>query len=184
MVSLFHSVILPPRPGAAWLAASVKAEFGALQAGAPKQPPLRLEKGAIAFGICYESMFDVATAAKAKDANFLLNISNYAWFYGSYASDQHLQAAQVRARETGRWFGQAANGGLTALIDQRGLVRDILPMEVTGILHGDVEMREGMTPFMVLGNTPLVASCLVLLLVSLLPLARRPFHRQARVSGV
>lgn len=154
-------------PGASWLAASVMAEFGALQAGAPNQPPLRLKQGAIALGICYESMFDIATAAKARDANFLLNISNYAWFYGSYASDQHLQAAQVRARETGRWFGQAANGGLTALIDQRGVVRDVLPMEVVGVLQGKVEMREGMTPFMQMGNIPLVFACLAMLMLSL-----------------
>lgn len=153
--------------GASWIAARVQAEFGALRAGARGQPPLRLNGAAIAFGICYESLFDTASAEKAKESNFLVNLSNYAWFHGSYAGEQHLQAAQLRARESGRWLAQAANSGLTALIDPHGAVRDVLPPDVRGILHGEVTLREGMTPFMRTGNAPLLAACLAVLLLSL-----------------
>lgn len=149
--------------GAAWIWRRVRAEFGSLSPGSAGQAPLRLPQGAVAIGICYESLFDTATARKAQGANLIVNISNYAWFQGSHASDQHLQAARLRARETGRWFLQSGNGGLTAAIDPGGRVRALLPRDATAVLEADVRMHEGVTPFMQLGNWPLLLACAVLL---------------------
>lgn len=155
--------------GAAWLARLVQAEFGSLLAGDPAQPPLRLPQGAVALSICYESLFDTATARKAERANLIVSISNYAWFGGSYAGAQYLQVARLRARETGRWFVQAANSGLTAMIDPKGRVRQVLPADVTGVLDGEVSMQGGGTPFMLVGNVPLVVACMALLAALLAP---------------
>ena len=149
--------------GARWIAQLVQPELGALLAGAADQPPLRLAHGSVALSICYESMFDTLIAHKAATANLLLNISNFAWFTGSYADAQHLQAGRLRARETGRWFVQGANTGLTAIVDPHGVVRQELPADVTGVLAGAVSMQDGSTPFMLLGNAPLLAACLLLL---------------------
>ncbi|MES2320126.1 MAG: apolipoprotein N-acyltransferase [Pseudomonadota bacterium] len=150
-------------PGAGWIAQRVQPELGTLLAGDPDQPPLHLAQGAVALGICYESMFDTLIARKARTANLILNISNFAWFTGSYADAQHLQAGRMRARETGRWFVQSANTGITAIVDPHGVVRQVLPADVTGVLEGAVTMQDGSTPFMLMGNAPLLAACLVFL---------------------
>lgn len=159
--------------GAGWLAGRVQAKFSSMRPGLAGQAPLKLPQGRVALGICYESMFDTSTAAKARAANLLVNISNFTWFDGSYGSAQHLQAGQMRARESGRWFVQAANSGMTAIVDHKGAVQDALPPEVSGILEGTVVMYEGETPFMVAGNAPLLGACLLTLTLGVLRGARR-----------
>lgn len=157
-------------PWSEWLTGRIYRHFGALVPGAPGQPALVLPKGRVALGICFESLFDVATADKARDAGLLVNLTNFGWFDGSYAAAQHLQAGQMRARETGRYFVQVSNSGGTAIAGPDGRLRAVLPGEVTAVLDGEVEMMAGATPFMRFGNAPLLGACLALLLY----LVRRP----------
>lgn len=150
-------------PWTEWITSRMYRQFGALTAGRPGQPALALGRGSVAFGICFESLFDTAIADKARGAGLLVNLSNFGWFDGTYAAAQHLQAGQMRARETGRWFVQVSNSGVTAIVDPHGVVQSSLPAEVLGVLDGDVEMMQGETPFMRFGNTPVVLGCLLLL---------------------
>jgi apolipoprotein N-acyltransferase len=144
-------------PGGGWIYRQLGSHFSTMWPGTADQAPLALPGATVAFSICFESLFDTAMAAKAKTAEVLVNTSNFAWFDGSYAAAQHLQAGQMRARETGRWFLQAANSGQTAIVDQHGVVRHVLPAEVMGVLDGEVRLFDGQTPFMVLGNAPILA---------------------------
>ena len=148
----------------AWLTGSMYRHFGDLTPGMPDQPPLGLPKGKVALNICFESLFDVASAHKARDAGLLVNLTNFGWFDGSYAAAQHLQAGQMRARETGRWFVQVGNSSGTAVVSPDGVIRAALPENVTAVLDTRVEMVRGTTPFMRFGNVPLLAASLVLLL--------------------
>jgi apolipoprotein N-acyltransferase len=86
----------------------------------------------------------------------MLNLTNFAWFSGSYAPAQHLQVAQMRALETARWFVQVSNTGMTAIVDAKGIVRQELPQDQAGILDGRVQLLTGRTPFMIFGNWPLL----------------------------
>lgn len=70
--------------------------------------------------ICFESMFDDLAAARAKKADFLLTITNDAWFGRSAAARQHIMSGPFRAVENGKYFVQAANSGISAVIDPRG----------------------------------------------------------------
>lgn len=166
--------------------------FEALSSGNQVQPPLTLPQGTIAVSICFEDLFDVEIAAKARAAQLLLNTSNFAWFDGTYAAAQHLQVGQMRARETGRWFVQASNSGLTAMVDQRGAIRLVLPAEVRGALEGRAHLFDGVTPFMLVGNVPMLVGSVVLLFWFGMPLltgcviscrsrffikSRRPHHK-------
>lgn len=162
-------------PWATWLTARIYREFGALAPGEPGQAPLVLPKGSVALGICFESLFDTATAGKAAGAGLLVNITNFGWFDGSYAAAQHLQAGQMRARETGRVFVQVANSGGSAIAGPDGKLRAALPDEVTAVLDGEVEMMQGTTPFMRFGNGPLLGASLALVLTALLS-GLRPAH--------
>jgi apolipoprotein N-acyltransferase len=148
----------------AWLTSSMYRHFGDLTPGTLDQSPLTLPKGKVAFNICFESLFDVANARKARNAGLLVNLTNFGWFDGSYAPAQHLQAGQMRARETGRWFVQVGNSGGTAVVGPDGVIRAALPEEVTAVLYAGVEMIRGTTPFMRFGNVPLLGASLVLLL--------------------
>lgn len=161
-------------PWTEWLTDRIYTHFGALVPGAAGQAPLALPKGRVALGICFESLFDTATAAKARDAQLLVNMTNFAWFDGSYAAAQHLQAGQMRARETGRWFVQVSNSGLSALISPDGALQSVLPAAAMAVLDGEVGLYQGNTPFMLFGNFPLVAACVLLLAWLCLPATCAP----------
>lgn len=155
-------------PWSVWVTDRLYRRFGALAPGALFQPPLVLDKGRVSIGICFESLFDTATAIKARDAGMLVNLTNFGWFDGTWAAAQHLQAGQMRARETGRWFVQVSNSGGTAIVDPGGVVQSALAPEITGVLDGDVTMMQGITPFMRFGNTPLLATCVLVLVLAFL----------------
>jgi apolipoprotein N-acyltransferase len=105
----------------------------------------------------------------------MLNLSNLAWFEDSGALPQHLQISRMRALETQHPMLRATNTGATAIINSRGVVAAALPMQVVGALDGLVQGYAGMTPYIRLGNAPVLGVCGVLLAVALL--ARRRLRR-------
>jgi len=112
--------------------------------------------------ICYEDIFGEEVIEVLPEAEILLNVSNDAWFGESLAPDQHLQASQMRALETGRWMVRSTNTGVTAAIDERGRVVARLPWFVTGTLVQRVEPRSGTTPYVRWGNWAAVIAALAL----------------------
>lgn len=147
--------------GTGWIGARLGMDLNGLAPGAAEQAPLTVAGARVALSICFEDLFDTAMASKARDAGVLVNLTNFAWFAGSYAPVQHLQVAQLRALENARWFVQVSNTGMTALIDAHGRIRQQLPADEAGVLHGEVRLLAGDTPFMVLGNWPLLLAGVV-----------------------
>ncbi len=73
--------------------------------------------------ICFEDIFpDLAREFVRKGANFLVNITNDAWFARSSAAYQHAQASVFRAVENRINVLRAANTGLSCFIDQKGRI--------------------------------------------------------------
>ena len=102
--------------------------------------------------ICYEDIFGEEVIDALPAAQVLLNVSNDAWFGDSLAPDQHLQASQMRALETGRWMVRSTNTGATAAIDPSGRVVKRLPGFARGTLVVSVVPMKGLTPYARLGN--------------------------------
>lgn len=73
--------------------------------------------------ICFEDIFpDLARRFAAKNTDFLVNITNDAWFGKSSAAYQHAQASIFRAVENRINVLRAANTGLSCFIDQKGRI--------------------------------------------------------------
>src|SRR6185312_1869420 len=111
----------------------------------------------------YEDMYGEEVIDSLPAAQVLVNVSNDAWFGHSLEPEQHLQASQMRALETGRWMVRATNTGVTAAIDEHGRVVSRLPDYTQGTLYADVVPREGMTPYARTGNLPVLAIVAALL---------------------
>ena len=117
--------------------------------------------------ICYEDAFGEEVIEALPEAAYLVNVSNDAWFGDSLAPWQHLELAQLRALETGRWMVRATNTGVSAIVDPRGRIAAISPQFERHVLSGQIEPRAGMTPYASWGNwPPVVVALLVLGLVA------------------
>ncbi|MGI9391381.1 MAG: apolipoprotein N-acyltransferase [Boseongicola sp.] len=88
--------------------------------------------------ICYEAIFPQHGRALNERPNLLLQITNDAWFGTFSGPYQHLDQARFRAAEQGLPLVRAANTGISAVIDARGLVIEALPLGASGII--DVAM--------------------------------------------
>ena len=152
-------------PGFRWVLAVLKIPMSDFTRGSAGQAPL--EAAGIPFGIaiCYEDLFGAEVIEALPRAQILLNVSNDAWFGHSFAADQHLQASQMRALESGRWMVRSTNTGATAAIDERGRVVSRLAPFTAGALVAQVTPRDGRTPYAMWGNLPalLLAAALGLL---------------------
>lgn len=124
--------------------------------GETQQAPLVFGATRLAANVCYEDIFGDELRLGARDATLLANVSNMAWFDGSWAADQHLQMSRIRALENSRWIIRATNTGATAIINQRGDVVGRLQAGRAGILEDTVENRSGLTPYTRWGDTPIL----------------------------
>jgi apolipoprotein N-acyltransferase len=141
-------------PGFGWILAVLRIPMSDFARGSDAQPPLRAAGIPLGVAICYEDIFGEEVIDALPEAQILVNVSNDAWFGRSFAAEQHLQASQMRALETGRWMVRSTNTGATAAIDPRGRVVSRLAPFTVGTLVEKVEPRAGMTPYARAGNVP------------------------------
>lgn len=72
--------------------------------------------------ICYEIIFPNKTIAKSSAPDFIVNVTNDAWYGDSPGPHQHLVKARFRAIEEGMPVLRAANTGISAIIDPYGRI--------------------------------------------------------------
>jgi apolipoprotein N-acyltransferase len=148
--------------------------------GDEQQLPLRVRGYNIGTAVCYEVAYPDTTRKNAIDSDFLLTISNDAWFGTSAGPLQHLQMVQMRALENGRWFLRATNTGVTVIIDHKGRIVNRAPQFERTVLRGEVQARVGNTPFMRFGHYPLLILIALLLLLSYLGKTASTYVRLGR----
>jgi apolipoprotein N-acyltransferase len=141
--------------------------------GADDQPLLTIDGRPIETMICFEDAFGSEIAARARDAAYLVNVTNDAWFANSSAPHQHLAFSRLRAMETGRWFLRSANTGISALISPDGEVVQRSRQFEQAVLRGEAEPRRGQTPYQRWRNTPLWIGSALLVLAAVLWQRRR-----------
>ena len=155
---------MPLRPLLQWWFEWVNIPLLDFHRGSEAPRPMRMLGQQLAVNVCYEDGFNHEILRQLPQASILVNVSNLAWFSGSHALMQHLQMSQLRSMETGRPMLRATNTGMTAIIDHRGRVLQVLPSDRVGLLEGQVQGMQGQTPFVRWGNGPVLALSLALLL--------------------
>lgn len=135
--------------------------------GEREQAPLPVKGQKMGSAVCYEVAYPDTTRRNAVDTDFMLTISNDAWFGTTAGPWQHLQMVQMRAIETGRWFLRATNTGVTVIIDEQGQIVKQAPQFERTVLRGQVQAREGKTPYVHFGNLPVLSFVLLALLAGI-----------------
>jgi apolipoprotein N-acyltransferase len=99
-----------------------------------------------------------------------VTVTNDAWFGHSTARYQHLQIAQMRAIETGRYLVRAANDGISGVIGPDGRVLATAPGWEPTVLRTAVVPMLGLPPYARFGNwliISLAATTLAVILISM-----------------
>ncbi len=120
--------------------------------GADHQAPVRAGGLVLLPAICYDDSYGSSNLGMLPAANALVTVTNDGWFGHSTARYQHLQIAQMRSIETGRYLIRAANDGISAIIGPDGRVLATAPGYVPAVLRGSVVPMQGLPPFARFGN--------------------------------
>jgi apolipoprotein N-acyltransferase len=147
----FTEAIWGPPWARRWLA-FMKLPTEGFQYGAAGQPPIRAGGLILLPAVCYDDAYGTSNLAMLHTANALVTVTNDGWFGHSTARYLHLQIAQMRSLETGRYLLRAANDGISAIIAPDGRVLATAPGFVPAVLRGEVVPMLGLPPFARFGN--------------------------------
>lgn len=168
--------------GFRWFVNLMHIPLGDFTAGDTLQKPFHVKDQWILPNICYEDLFGEEIADQIRHEyrsghptpTLLLNVSNIAWFGHTIALPQHLQISQMRAMETGRPMLRATNTGVTAVINEKGLVLGELPAYIEGELDATLRGTRGATPYIRFGNLTILLIALASLVAARWLSARHP----------
>ena len=113
--------------------------------------------------ICYEAVFPQDIAAAPERPDFLLQITNDAWFGELSGPYQHLAQARLRAVEQGLPMVRVANTGVSAMIDPLGRVTAEIPLGQAGWLDAALPEALPSTLYARTGDLPMAVFLLGLL---------------------
>ena len=133
--------------------------------GENNQHALSIKNHKLGAAICYEVAYPNLTRRNAQNSDFLITVSNDAWFTGTAGPWQHLQMVQMRAKENGRWFIRATNTGVTAFIDHNGHIVKQAPLDEEFVLRGDLPAMQGQTLYNRLSDYPILIFSILLLVM-------------------
>lgn len=150
----------------AWLNAYVQIPMSDFSRGARYQPLIQANHIPIAAFICYEIAYPSEVLDALPAGKLLLAISDDSWFGKSIAPPQHVEIAQMRALETGRYLLMGTNDGVTAIINTKGQIVQAAPTFETAVLHGVVQPMSGATPWVRIGIYPVMGMMMILLCFS------------------
>lgn len=137
-------------------------------AGSSEQSYLTAGDIRLAPFICYEIVYPQLVSSWFPESDLIVTISNDAWFGKSVGPLQHLEMAQMRALEVGRYLIRATGNGVSAIVNERGKIVSRSTQFKRETLSGEVFLMQGATPFALAGNWSILALCAISCLLPLL----------------
>ena len=126
------------------------------------QPNLVASGRHLVAALCYEIIFSEQVRQNVTpDTDFILTLSNDAWFGHSIGPLQHMEIARMRALELGKPLIRATNNGVTAVTDYKGRITKQVPQFQTEVLKAEVTSTSGNTPYRSLGSWLLYLWCAI-----------------------
>ena len=115
--------------------------------------------------VCYEAIFPDNIIDKNNPPQFLLNLTNDAWFGSSSGPYQHFDMVRMRSIEYGMPTVRVANSGISAMINPIGKTVIAIPLGTKGVV--DVMLMEKLpnTFYLKNGNVAVVLIAILLLLI-------------------
>jgi apolipoprotein N-acyltransferase len=123
--------------------------------------------------ICYEAVFPRHARLDGDRPDFLIQITNDAWFGNISGPYQHLAQSRMRAIEQGLPLIRAANTGVSAIIDPQGRLRAMLPLGSAGYVDAPLPDAQEPTVYAKTGDFPAYLAALLLLGVAFVTQRRR-----------
>lgn len=123
--------------------------------------------------VCYEVVFPWIALNQADRPDWLVNVTNDAWYGDSPGPYQHFNMSRMRAVEQGLPLVRAANTGISAVIDPYGHPVRMLNLNVRGIIDQALPKPLSVTFYAKHGEAPVLAVLLALWICTIWRL-RRP----------
>ena len=102
--------------------------------------------------VCYEAIFPSQILRGTEGAEWLLNVTNDAWFGNTPGPYQHYHHSIIRAVEEGMPLVRAANTGISAIVDAYGREQKSLAYGETGYIDGVLPKKLPATLYSSHGN--------------------------------
>ena len=122
-----------------------------MHAGNTDQAALTIQQWQSKPLICYEIVYPGLTAKAAGVSDVLITVSNDSWFGASIGPLQHLQMAQMRALENGRYVLRSTGSGVSAIINPAGQVVARSEQFEQTVLTGEFKLMQQKTPWTAFG---------------------------------
>jgi apolipoprotein N-acyltransferase len=108
----------------------------------------RLPRGKFGVLICFEVIFpELCREFVRNGADFMVTITNDAWFGKTSAPYQHLSQATFRAIENRMWLVRAANTGISAFVDPWGRIQKSSNIFTPAILTEEIKFKANTMTF-------------------------------------
>jgi apolipoprotein N-acyltransferase len=128
-----------------------------------------MPQGRFSVAICFEIIFgDLVRRYFKNGAEFLINITNDAWFGKSAASYQHLAIVVFRAVENHAWIVRAANTGISGFIEPTGKIARTTGIFKDAVCNATIYPNRKKTFYTDFGNLfPLICYIICLVIFTL-----------------
>jgi apolipoprotein N-acyltransferase len=111
--------------------------------------------------ICYEAIFPGAVVEPGRRPQWLLNVTNDAWYGNTPGPYQHFLQARVRAVEEGLPLVRAANSGISAVVDPFGRIGASLALDQVGVIDSALPAALSPTLYARFGDLVLIVMLLL-----------------------
>ena len=112
--------------------------------------------------VCYDVIFP-SRISGIPAPQWLLNVTNDAWYGNSHGPYQHLDISRLRAVEEGRSLVRVANSGISAIVNIRGNIETKIPLSTLGLTDYRLETQTIDTPYAKYGDLLFVIFTILLL---------------------